>query len=222
MYNRPTLYTWTADIEQLVCERGDLVSHAHDITGWGVAWGRIRAVNGASVTIDGPVTLTAGTTYVFRDRRDDLVQVTQTINGVGQDGVTITLAGAITGMQPGDLFEIGEVNHGTAQLLITKIEPGNDLSATLTGVDAAPVVWSSDTGTPPPFVSDITGKAWCEPPAPPSVNIRAGTADPDYAGITRPVLGLGGGGGGAGIYRGVPIAAGGSGGGSLRPRILML
>lgn len=205
-YNRPTQYTWTADIEQLVCERGDLVNVAHDITGWGVAWGRVTAVNGATVTLDGPVALEAGKTYVFRIRRDDLVQVTQTINDI--TGNVATLAGAIAGMQPGDLFEVGEVNRGTAQLLVTKIEPSNDLSATLTGVDAAPAVWTSDTGTPPPFVSDITGKSWCAPPDPPVVTIRTGTAAPDYAGITRPVIGIGSGGGGGGIVR---IGAGGGG-----------
>lgn len=199
MRNRPTQYTWKADIEQLVCERGDLVSVAHEIMGWGVAWGRVKAVNGSVVTIDGPVTLEDGQTYVFRIRKDDLTQTTQTITGLS--GTTVNLAGSITGMQVGDLYEIGIVNEGVANLLITKIEPGNDLSATLTAVDAASVVWDADSATPPTFVSDITGKAWCEPPDPPSVNIRIGTTAPDYGGITRPVLGIGGGGGGGGVMR---------------------
>lgn len=207
-YNRPTQYNWTADIEQLVCERGDMVTNAHDITGWGVAWGRIKAVAGAVVTIDGPVTLEAGKTYVFRDRRDDLLQVTQTISSA--DGVIVTLAGAIAGMQPGDLYEIGVVNQGVANLLITKIEPGNDLSATLTAVDAAPDVWTSDSGAPPPFVSDITGKAWCAVPDPPQLNLIVTGAPNDSGafnqggGISIPPQG--------GILRG---GGGGSGGGAM-------
>lgn len=77
--HRPNQYTWQADIEHMVCERGDLVHVAHDITGWGVAWGRIKAISGSTVTLDGPVTLEAGKTYAFRVRKPDNTQSTQTI-----------------------------------------------------------------------------------------------------------------------------------------------
>ena len=68
MWNRPTQYTFEADIEHMVCERGDLISCAHDITGWGVAWGRVTGVSGTSITLDGPVTLESGKTYQLRVR----------------------------------------------------------------------------------------------------------------------------------------------------------
>lgn len=209
MYYRPTLYNWKADIEQIVCERGDLVSVAHDVTGWGVAWGHVKAVNGATVTLDGPVDLAAGTTYVFRIRKATLEQVTQTITA-NDDGV-LTLAGAITGMQPGDLYEIGEVNRGTALLLVTKIEPGDDLGATITAVDAATDVWVSDTGTPPTFVSAITGTAWCAPPDPPQLNLIV-TGSRNDSGAFNP-------GGGISIPPQPGILRGGGGGGYLRNRI---
>ena len=69
----------------MVCERGDLVHVAHDITGWGVAWGRIKAVSGNTVMLDGPVTLEAGKTYAFRVRRADDTQVTETITSPAGD-----------------------------------------------------------------------------------------------------------------------------------------
>jgi hypothetical protein len=206
-YGRLTQYTLSADIEQLVCERGDLVTVAHDITGWGVAWGRIKAVSGATVTLDGPVQLEAGKDYQFRVRKGDLAQVAQTITTGAGYQQTLTLAAAITGMAPGDLYEVGEVGHGVAALIVRQIDPGDELTATLTCVDADPEVWTADAGTPPPFTSDITGTSWCAPPDPPVVHIRAGESAPDGAGIVqaRTWVGLSG---GAGIHRLPNIAQG--------------
>jgi predicted phage tail protein len=70
IWNRMTQYKLNADIEHMVCERGDLVHVAHDITSWGIAWGRVKAISGSTVTLDGPVTLESGKTYAFRIRKD--------------------------------------------------------------------------------------------------------------------------------------------------------
>lgn len=207
IYNRMTQYTFKADIEHMVCERGDLIHVAHDITGWGVAWGRVKAVSDSAVTLDGPVTLESGKTYQFRIRKDDLTQQAVNITSAAGFQQVITLASAITGMQAGDLYEIGEVNQGVAQLIVRAVEPAEDFTATLTCVDAAPQVLTADSGTPPPFVSDITGKAWCAAPEPPVVTIRAGDSAPDDAGIIKAVTGISGGSKG-GIYR-FPVGGGG-------------
>jgi len=50
-YNRPTMYSLNADVESIVCERGDLVRVAHDITEWGSAWGRFVSVSGDGLTV---------------------------------------------------------------------------------------------------------------------------------------------------------------------------
>lgn len=100
----------------------------------------------------------------------------------------------------GDLFVVGEVNRGVAPLIVRKIEPGDDLTATITAVDASPAIWTADAGTPPAFVSDISGKAWCSAPAPPVVHIRTGDSAPDDAGIIEASPGVGSQPGG-GIYR---------------------
>jgi hypothetical protein len=85
---------------------------------------------------------------------------------------------------------LGEVSRGVAQLIVRLIEPSDELTATLTCVDAAPAVWTADSGTPPVFVSAITGKAWCAPPLPPVVNIRAGDSAPDDAGVIKAQTGI--------------------------------
>lgn len=64
-YNRPTMYSLQADVESMVCERGDLVRVAHDITEWGAACGRLVSVSGdgKTVGIQGTVDLESGKTY---------------------------------------------------------------------------------------------------------------------------------------------------------------
>ncbi|NMW24198.1 hypothetical protein HFP05_07305, partial [Rhodanobacter denitrificans] len=135
IWNRLNQYTFQADIEHMVCERGDLVHVAHDITGWGVAWGRVKAISGSTITLDGPVTLEAGKTYAFRVRRNDNTQVTETITSPAGEMQTLTLANPLTTGDVGDLYMVGEVNRGVAQLIVRKIDPGDDLTATITAVD---------------------------------------------------------------------------------------
>lgn len=205
MWLRPNQYTLQADVEHIVCERGDLIHAGHDITGWGVAYGRVKSVSGTTVVLDGPVTLEAGKTYQLRVRPGDNTQDTATITTAAGTTDTLTVDAALG--SPGDLYLLGEVGHGVAELIVRKIEPGPDLSATLTCVDAAPGVWTCDSGTPPTFVSEITGKFWCDAPPLPEIIIRAGSSAPDNAGVILAETGVSGGG----------SAGGGSGGGVIRP-----
>lgn len=205
MWLRPTQYTFDADIEQLVIERGDLVHVAHDITGWGVAWGRVQAVAGTTITLDETVTLEAGKSYALRIRAADNTQQEQAITTAAGDTNVVTVAAAIAG-SPGDLWMIGEVTQGVAALLVRAIQPQADLGARLTCVDAAPDVWAADSGTVPTFISDITGQPWCSPPDPPTVTIRQGDTAPDDGGVIKVQPGINGQPGG-GIHR-IPIGGG--------------
>ena len=56
----------------------------------------------------------------------------------------------------GDLVTFGLYDQETVQLLVKSIEPGPDLTARLTFVDAAPGVHLAASGTIPPFESHIT------------------------------------------------------------------
>lgn len=190
IWNRMTQYVFQADIEHMVCERGDLVHVAHDITGWGVAWGRVKSVDGSgNVTLDGPVTLEAGKTYSLRFRGSDGTQTDCAVTSPAGTLQTLAVTSP-PASGAGDLFVLGEVSRGVAQLIVRLIEPSDDLTATLTCVDAASAVWTADSGTPPTFVSAITGKAWCAAPAAPVVNIRAGDSAPDDAGVIKAQTGV--------------------------------
>jgi len=78
-----------------------------------------------------------------------------------------------------DLVMFGEAGQESVSLIITKIAPGSDMTATITAVDAAPAVHDADSGPIPPFVSEITGKIWETPPEPPMLVIGLRTEVPD-------------------------------------------
>jgi len=211
-WNRPNTYTWTADVEHLVCEQGDMVTVAHDVISFGLAWGRITAIDNASVTLTEEVTLAAGTTYAAQARLQDGTQVTSNVSApVGVPTRTLALAAPLTGAAVGDLIVLGESTRMTADLVVKTVEPGDEFSAIITAVDAAPIVHTADTGDPPPFVSDITGQAWCAPPDPPVVHIRAGDSAANDAGVVDAQTGVGSQPSG-GIYR-FPVISGGYGSG---------
>jgi len=206
IWKRPTTYTFSADIEHMVCERGDLVHVAHDIIAWGLAWGRVKALGGSTITLDGPVTLESGKSYQVRIRGANGTESTANVTNGAGTWISLNL-GSTPACAPGDLFVLGEVNRTVAELIVKSVLPSNDLSAQLVCVDAAPDVLTADAGTPPPFVSDITGVSWCAPPDPPVVTIRAGDSAADDAGVVQASPGVSGA-PAPGIYR-VPISAGG-------------
>lgn len=212
LYNRPTQYVFNADIENMVCERGDLITCAHDVTGWGEAWGRVVAVDDVAktVTLDGPVTLAAGKAYRVRARTVDVNAITtdQATASVTSAAGTYTVLQLATALDAavGDLWVLGAVNQEVADLIVRQIEPDNNMNAKLTCVDAAPAVWSADSGTPPVFVSNITGDIFCEAPPPPNIAIfesGQSMSTPDDGGITRSIASLGGGGAGGGGGTGI-------------------
>jgi hypothetical protein len=204
---RPNLYTWNADVEHIVCQRGDLVKFASDVISVGTAWGRIKSVtvdgshNVTAVVVDEPLLIAASTTYAIRIRTQDAgTHVTNVTVAVG-DGITaVTLVTPIppVGITPsvntGDLFLFGITGQESADMIITIIEPGADLSAKITAVDAAPAVLTADSGTVPTLVSSITGLAWNDVPPPPDLIIITsdeGTSPPDDGGIRDPGITIG-------------------------------
>jgi hypothetical protein len=203
MHYRMTQYKFTADVEHMVCEVGDLVHAAHAIIGRGLAWGRVKGVVGARVVLEGPFTPEAGKTYGLRVRRATNEQAEYAAspivtwdsslitfdNSTSIDDITgptaVFVSDASLVVEPGDLYTLGEANLVTAPLIVRAIEPAEDFKATLTCVDAAPQVLTADAGTPPPFVSAITGKSWCAAPDVPVLNVRVGTSVPDRGGLSH-------------------------------------
>lgn len=153
---RPEIYTLNVDIEHIVCTRGDRVLVTHDVPEWGMMSGRVSDVSGQTITIDEPVTMDAITSYVIRFRLADGSTLLR--NVINNDGERTVLVLNGTGAVPaiGDLWMFGVLNAESVVLRVRSVTPADDTSAKLTFVDDAPAISSADSGTIPPFNSQIT------------------------------------------------------------------
>jgi hypothetical protein len=151
---RPEAYDIETDVENLACRRGDLIQIAHDVTEWGIAWGRVKSVAttpsglATSVTLDEAVPLSTGQVYAMRFRFADLGSVVVPVTTPPGPGLTNTLTFPSPMVppipEPGDLALLGVVGRESIPAIVSMIRPGPDLSAVLTVVDAAPAVLVAD------------------------------------------------------------------------------
>lgn len=158
---RPEEYALHADIEHIVCNRGDRVRVTHDVPMWGLGSGRIKTyVDATHIEIDEPVPMDAGVQYTIRIRLEDGSSITRTVAAASEDGhySALTLTASITETEgkAGNLVMFGSLNSESVDCLVKSIEPGDSHSARLILVDYAPGVFTADTEPIPPWSSQIT------------------------------------------------------------------
>lgn len=158
---RPEEYALNADIEHVVCNRGDRVKVTHDVPMWGLGSGRIKTyVDATHIETDEPFPMDAGVQYTVRIRLEDGSSITRTVAAVAEDGyyTTIALTASITEAEgrPGNLCLFGALNSESVDCLVKSIEPAENHSARLILVDYAPAVFTADTEAIPPWSSQIT------------------------------------------------------------------
>ncbi len=180
---RPETYSFQADIEHIVCTRGDLVRFSHDVPMFGISSARVKsvAISGdyaTGVVLDAVVEMEASKSYTLRCRKADgssviLPLVTQT--GKTRDLVFLDNVLLEAGPHAGDLALFGESGTESVELVVKSIEPGPDLSARITCVDAAPAIHLADIGVIPAFSSQITVPPELRrPPAPVLAEVQSG------------------------------------------------
>tara|TARA_R100000908_G_scaffold21969_2_gene8897 strand:+ start:28789 stop:34554 length:5766 start_codon:yes stop_codon:yes gene_type:complete len=160
---RQEVYSLEVDFEHLIANRGDLVKVTHDVPLWGSGYGRIKSftLNGSSevteVVLDDVVTIQAATDYVLRVRGTDgsSHELSVATTSAGEYN-TLSITPEVADIAAGDLYMFGEVNKETTNLKITAIQAQDDLRATLLLVDDAPEIYDADSGTIPPFDSNLT------------------------------------------------------------------
>lgn len=158
---RPETYSLNVDMENLLCNRGDLVRVQHDVPMWGLGSGRIKNRTSSTVIeLDEAVPMDAGVQYTIRIRLADGTNITRTVASKPSDGYydSITLTSSVTSTEAasGNLFMFGALNSETVQLIVQSIEPMDNLTAKLTLVDYSPDVYESDNEVIPAFNSQIT------------------------------------------------------------------
>lgn len=164
---RPEVFTWEMDFEHLTSVRGDRVKVVNDIPLIGVGEARIKTVidDGGSpalvtgLTIDDVIAIPTSTmVYYTRIRLSDGTQLYKQLTTTQGEttSLTFTTPFDITDTpSPGDLLYVVEAGN-EKDLLITKIEPRDDLRAFITAIDYAPGVLEAETGAIPAHNSNIT------------------------------------------------------------------
>jgi len=137
---RPEVYVLNADLEYLVCNRGDRVKVLHDVPMWGLGSGRVKnVISSTQLQLDESMPLKADTSYTIRFRSKTGGSVTRNIAQVAQDGyydtVTLTTSISLADADVGDLFLFGELNQEAQDLFVLSIEPATNNTARITLVD---------------------------------------------------------------------------------------
>jgi hypothetical protein len=169
IYLRPEVYTFSVDIEYLICTRGDRVQINHQVPLFGLANGRINSVtdNGTDTTgfvSDGQIKYEDGKSYGITIRKQDGTSITKEVVNPASGNIVyshdVEFSSVLSGtgdLNKGDLFLFGELGSETRDLLVSEIEPGENFGeATLKCVDYSPGVFNADSGTIPAYDPGIS------------------------------------------------------------------
>lgn len=153
---RPEEYEFYADMEHIVCTRGDLIRVTHDVPLWGGASGRVKSVDGQVVTVDEPCWMVSGREYVIRFRTQSGATIIRNVVWAFGEQTVLALLG--TGAVPaaGDLFLFGELGQESTELIVKGIEPGDNLTARIIAVDHSPAIYSAGSGAIPAFDTNVS------------------------------------------------------------------
>jgi len=165
LIHRPHTYTVSMDIESLVLARGDLTRLNHDVLDRNHVSGRIRSVSGQVVVLDTPVSMEDGRSYAVAVRKSDGTSIWRSIITVDGETNSLQLIGDISGIAAGDLAMVGLSVAGPAlDVIVKNVERGDNMTAKLTLVDAAPEIEALvDAEVPPPWngrvgeIIDVSG-----------------------------------------------------------------
>lgn len=164
---RPEIHSFYADVEHLVCTRGDPIRFTHDVPLVGLGAARVVSVEGdagdpenaVSVTFDNDFEMEAGKIYSVRFRLthgETLVKIVNTVPGTTRTLVFSAPFPMADAPAAGDLTMFGEYGRESLDLIILSIDPGPDYTARIRAVNAAPAIFNAATGVIPPHDSLLT------------------------------------------------------------------
>lgn len=192
--------TWSSDVEAVVCRYGDRVRLAWSRAG-GEGGARVRARRwsageGSTVTglrLDREIEMSPGVDYVV-----DLRLIDQLLTGVPvvnpavdapvqtREIVFVDARAAAVSPRRGDMIAFGPVEQVTEDVEILGLEPGEGLTANLTGVRyVAPLLMAGETGPIPELTTRLTLDRLKDPPRPTLLGVQV-SVDGVRAGFSLP------------------------------------
>ncbi len=172
---RPEKFTWSAQVDHLVCQRGDVVRLQHDAMLVGLGSGRITEIGDGDtgpITIDERISIEAGKSYQARVRIDTGQLLLLNLSNAPGDSYALHVTGGVpASVKVGDLVSMGESGLIDQLVLITDIRPQPDMAAQISAVPySAPDVHQSESGPIPPYDPLVT-RPQRRPPEPVILNI---------------------------------------------------
>ena len=158
---RRRTFTWTSDIEGILCAPGDVVRMEHDQFSIGLGEGRIRKINlFASGTVES-IELDAALPFQEGGSYGAVIRSASGISGSipvfpEDDGRTLRLKDAAEpdAFSIGDLCAVGEYTKETIRLMITSLQRDQDNACRITAVDYSPEIY--EEGEIPPYNPGIS------------------------------------------------------------------
>ena len=139
--------TFTADVDAIACQVGDVILVQHDIPQWGQG-GRVLSINGQSLTLDKEVTFNPGKAYVIIIRKNNDERIQRYVTGTGTTNTVSITSGDLSGVSPYDVFAIGQVDKAAKPFRVQVMERTGDLQVTLTCTEYIAEVYTDATNIP--------------------------------------------------------------------------
>lgn len=160
LIHRPHTYSVSQDIESLVLARGDLVPLNHDVLDRDHIAARVRSVSGQNVTLDTAMVMEPGRAYACVFRTSGGESIRRSVVPSPGETANLTLIGGLTNIKPGDHASFGASIKGPVlDVIVKSVERGDNMTANLTLIDAAPVIDELvDAEVPPAWDGRVGGE----------------------------------------------------------------
>ncbi|WP_444321849.1 phage tail protein, partial [Megasphaera sp.] len=140
--------TFSADINAIVCEYGDIIGVSHSVARIGLASGRVMAVDGNTITLDKDVTLDASESYGVKiqlSANDHIIsRDIKAVAGTSNKVTVTTPFDAANTPAVYDTYALGVVDKIVQPFRITKVEKDSDEKVSLTCVQYDEAIYDVD------------------------------------------------------------------------------
>ena len=153
-------FSWTSDIEGILCVPGDVILLEHDQFSIGLGEGRIRNIvkDGndriKGIVLDASLPFESTKVYSVVIRSGSKISESLTITAEDDGRTLIFTATPLFAFNIGDLCAVGEYSKETIKLMVTSIERDQDGACSITAVDYDPSIY--EEGEIPPYDPGIS------------------------------------------------------------------
>lgn len=138
--------SFSADVDAIACQVGDVISIQHDIPQWGQG-GRILEVNGTTLTLDNAVKRTSNARITIRLKDDTLIERSVTFLGAGEETSQISVSAS--GVSVGDVFALTTIDNPLKLFRILQMSRNGESQVALNCIEYNEDIYNDNFEIPP-------------------------------------------------------------------------